>query len=240
MTGSPVTYDFDMPIKTLSIFVDESGRFQYPDADSRFYILSMVLHNQEIDITDEVLHLDYKFRQMHLERLCFHAGPLIRQEKAFAIMDRRFRYRILAAMLAFARKVDFRYHCLVVDKHFATSSEQIVHRLGNDMRAFLETKHMVLGQFDRIKVYYDCGQSPVTNLLHNTFVAIPGVKIEFAQAVRPEKYRLFQLADLVCTVKLIEQKLECCDGMTPSELVFFGGAKSFKHNILRYLKSKEI
>ena len=38
MTGSPVTYDFDMPIKTLSIFVDESGRFQYPDADSRFYI----------------------------------------------------------------------------------------------------------------------------------------------------------------------------------------------------------
>ena len=79
MTGSPVTYDFDMAIKTLSIFVDESGRFQYPDADSRFYILSMVLHNQEIDITDEVLHLDYKFRQMHLERLCFHAGPLIRQ-----------------------------------------------------------------------------------------------------------------------------------------------------------------
>ena len=31
--------------ETLSIFVDESGRFQYPDADSRFYILGLVFHD---------------------------------------------------------------------------------------------------------------------------------------------------------------------------------------------------
>ena len=32
--------------KVLSIFVDESGRFQFPDANSRFYILGLVLHDQ--------------------------------------------------------------------------------------------------------------------------------------------------------------------------------------------------
>ena len=32
--------------KVLSIFVDESGRFQFPDTNSRFYILGLVLHDQ--------------------------------------------------------------------------------------------------------------------------------------------------------------------------------------------------
>ena len=226
--------------RTLSIFVDESGRFQYPDNASRLYIISMVLHDQDFDISPEVEELDRRFRLMHLEKLCFHAGPLIRQEKVFAVMDRSLRYRILAAMLAFARKVDFKYHCLVVDKHFVTSSEQIVNRLDGMLKEFLASNRELLGAFDRVKVYYDCGQSPVTNILHKSFVSLPGIKMEFAQAVRPEKYRLFQLADLVCTMKFIEEKITSGDGMTESEFKFFGGPKDFRHNILRYIKAKEI
>ena len=200
----------------------------------------MVLHDQDFDISPEVEELDRRFRLMHLEKLCFHAGPLIRQEKVFAVMDRSLRYRILAAMLAFARKVDFKYHCLVVDKHFVTSSEQIVNRLDGMLKEFLALNRELLGAFDRVKVYYDCGQSPVTNILHKSFVSLPGIKMEFAQAVRPEKYRLFQLADLVCTMKFIEEKITSGDGMTESEFKFFGGPKDFRHNILRYIKAKEI
>lgn len=36
--------------RTLSVFVDESGRFQHPDPDSRFYIIGMVFHDQSDDI----------------------------------------------------------------------------------------------------------------------------------------------------------------------------------------------
>ena len=200
----------------------------------------MVLHDQAFDISLEVEELDRRFRLMHLEKLCFHAGPLIRQEKVFVVMDRSLRYRILAAMLAFARKVDFKYHCLVVDKHFVTSSEQIVNRLDGMLKEFLALNRELPGAFDRVKVYYDCGQSPVTNILHKSFVSLPGIKMEFAQAVRPEKYRLFQLADLVCTMKFIEEKITSGDGMTESEFKFFGGPKDFRHNILRYIKAKEI
>ena len=39
-----------MDKKTLSVFVDESGRFRHPDSDSRFYIVSLVLHDQSVDI----------------------------------------------------------------------------------------------------------------------------------------------------------------------------------------------
>lgn len=226
--------------KTLSIFVDESGRFQYPDATSRFYIISLVLHDQDVDLSQQLAGLDLRFRDMHLEKVCFHAGPLIRQEKVFAVLDRSFRYRIFAAMMAFARHVDFKYHCLVVDKKDVTSSEQIVARLGAALSDFLTSHREELSSFGRVKIYYDCGQSPVTNLLHRTFVAIPGVSVEFAQAVTPERYRLFQIADLICTVRFVEEKLKAGDKMTVSEEKFFGGAKLFRHNVLRYLKMKEM
>ena len=220
--------------------MDESGRFQHPDSDSRFYIVSLILHDQSVDLAPALSGLDLHLRDLHLEKLCFHAGPLIRQEKVFAVMDRSFRYRIFAAMMGFARHVDFRYHCLVVDKKDVTSSDQIVKRLGEGLSKFLSEHRKELSEFDRVKIYYDCGQSPVTNLLHRTFVAIPGVSVEFAQAVTPERYRLFQIADLICTVRFVEEKLKAGDKMTVSEEKFFGGAKLFRHNVLRYLKMKEM
>jgi hypothetical protein len=51
---------------------------------------------------------------------------------------------------------------------------------------------------------------------------------------------LFQLADLVCSLKLIELRLASGGTMTESEYIFFGGPKAFKHNILRRIKRKEI
>jgi len=76
-------------MKTLSIFVDESGRFQHPDADSRFYILGMVFHDQSHDISRIVADLERSELELGLEGHCFHAGPLIRKEKGYEIMSRR-------------------------------------------------------------------------------------------------------------------------------------------------------
>ena len=53
---------------------------------------------------------------------------------------------------------------------------------------------MDLFDVETVKVYYDCGQSPVTNLLHKTFEEELGKRVEFAQGVHPANYRLFQLA----------------------------------------------
>ena len=72
------------------------------------------------------------------------------------------------------------------------------------------------------------------------FKARAELDIEFAQAVRPERYKLFQLADMVATLKLVELKLEHGDMMTESEYKFFGGPRNFKRNYLRFVKGKEI
>ena len=59
--------------KVLSIFVDESGRFQFPDADSRFYILGLVLHDQSRPVERYVADLQRAEDKIGLEGHCFHA-----------------------------------------------------------------------------------------------------------------------------------------------------------------------
>ena len=225
---------------TLSIFVDESGRFQFPDRESPYYIIALVMHDQRIPVDGLVAELDRHFSEMRLSNVCFHAGPLIRQKNAFAIMDWSFRNKIFRRMLAFASKLDFRYHCLTVEKRFIDSREQLVSRLQRDMDAFFDLLVKTYAGISRFKVYYDCGQTPVTNILRTVFQDRAGLDVEFAQAVRPDRYKLFQIADMIATMRLVELKIEQAVPMTESEFKFFGGPRNFKRNYLRFVKSKEI
>jgi len=229
-----------MQKKVLSVFVDESGKFQYPDPDSRFYIVSLVLHDQNLDVGNLISRLDADWIRMGLANFCFHAGPLIRGEKGYKFMMREQRTAIFSRMMLFARQMDFSYHCLLVDKKFVTSVRQIVHELQTQLSDFLNSHALNADEFEGIKVYYDCGQAPITNLLHDTFEAKLVSRVEFAQAVRPENYKLFQLADLICSIKLVEAKLAAGEQMTVDENRFFRGPRVFKHDILRGIKRHEI
>ena len=80
----------------------------------------------------------------------------------------------------------------------------------------------------------------MTGKVLSIFVDELGKRVEFTQGVQPANYRLFQIADLVCTVHLIERRILAGDMMTPSEVRFFGGPRDFKRNILKKLKAKEI
>lgn len=77
-------------------------------------------------------------------------------------------------MLAFSHRVDFRYHCLSVDKSFVSSVAQITAELQRGLVDFLRSQRAELAGLSDIKVYYDCGQAPVTNLLLETFKKLVG------------------------------------------------------------------
>lgn len=228
-----------MQEKTLSIFVDESGVLQQSDDSSRFYVLTLVFHDQSKPILDLEKELVDRVRRMGIERMCFHAGPVIRQTDEFSILNWEVRNKIFAAMMGFARKADFCYHCLVVDKFYTNTSEQIVARLEMQFNDFWQSRDG-LREYEKIKVYYDCGQAKITNLLHRIFS--PGFipPVEFVQGVRPSSYRMFQLADMICSLRLIEERFKIGLPMTPSEYRFFGADRKFKRDILRRIKIKEI
>ena len=238
---SPLSFEVHMENNVLSIFVDESGRFQYPDKDSRFYILSMVFHDQSVDVRPLIQTYDESLEYIGIdsEAFVFHAGPLIRKEKGYEYFRRNLRGKIYSRMMAFARKVDFKYHCLSVDKKYIGSSLQIATRLRDQLDAFIATHREMLSALGSVKVYYDCGQTPVTNLLRGSFADI-GCPVEFAQGVHPRNYKLFQIADLICSLNLVKLKLEAGDRLTESEHKFFGGASAFRRNELKFLASKRI
>ena len=225
---------------TLSVFVDESGIWNDDVSSSRHYIVSFVLHDQSADITDAVAALDRDMASLGIVNLCFHAAPIIRGNGTFEILSAELRRKMFARMMGFVRRVDFKYHCLCVDKRYCDTQEKAADRLRWQMREFFLSARPLMDGFSRLKVYYDCGQTRLTNLLHEEFAALRFPPVEFAQSVKPHRYKMFQVADLICTLRLLELKLETDGRLSPCEFRFFGGAKAFRRDFLRRIKVKEI
>ena len=73
----------------------------------------------------------------------FHAGPLIRREKGYEFFTRNHRGKIYNRMMTFARRIDFKWHCLCVDKKYINSSLQIVGRLQLQLADLICTLYLV-------------------------------------------------------------------------------------------------
>lgn len=224
----------------LSVFVDESGVLGRDDRTSRFYILALVAHDQSLPIGELADRLDAELANIGIANLYFHAGPIIHAHDQFVFMNWDLRRKIFYRMLAFANKVPFQYVCLTADKRFLDGTVAVVKCLEGQLADLVDRHRLGLSQYERVKVYYDCGQKPVTNLLHEFFRTRPHLNVEFAQAVKSSKYKLSQVADLVCTVSLIDQKMAAGIDLSNSEEKFFGGTRAFKHNVLRIIKRKQI
>ena len=87
-----------------------------------------------------------------------------------------------------------------------------------------------------VKIYYDNGQTEVTRILVSVFNALlPRIEIK---RVLPSDYRLFQAADMFCSMELITLKLEN-SSISASEMEFFGNLRDLKKNYLKPLAKFE-
>ena len=77
----------------------------------------------------------------------------------------------------------------------------------------------------------------MTRILSSVFNALLE-NVEFRKVI-PADYRLFQVADLICTLKLTELKMEK-NQLSKSELFFFSDKRTLKKNYLKPLSKKEL
>ena len=91
--------------------------------------------------------------------------------------------------------------------------------------------------FDLVKIYYDNGQVEVTRILSSVFNALLE-NVEFRKVI-PADYRLFQVADLICTLKLTKLKMQK-HTLSKSEMYFFDSERTLKKNYLKALEKKEM
>ena len=94
--------------RTLSIFIDESGDFGAYEEHAPYYIISAVLHNQNINISEDINRLESYLLSI-CERRPIHTGPLIRRESDYKDYDIARRRMLFNAIFNFARRVDIHY-----------------------------------------------------------------------------------------------------------------------------------
>lgn len=80
-----------MAEKILSVFIDESGDFGPYDFHAPFYLVAMVLHNQDVDISKNIDDLENHLTNIGYKQHAIHTGPLIRRESVYAndLMEER-------------------------------------------------------------------------------------------------------------------------------------------------------
>ena len=223
-------------MKELSIFIDESGDFGEYRPYSPYYIITMVFHDQSASITAALDRLEQEMSYLSLPNHCIHTGPIIRKEEDYALMSIQERRRIFNKMVAFIRQVDIRYKCFAIEKKHIQDIVESTGKLSRLISGFIRDHYSDFLSFNDVKIYYDNGQIEVNKILSSVFNAMLPT-VEFRK-VTPSQYKLFQAADLFCTMHLLQLKLEN-NQLSKSECVFFGNARDLRKNYLKPLSKKE-
>lgn len=224
--------------KELSIFVDESGDFGKYDEKCPFYIVSLIFHEQDKSIINEIQILDNFLIENNLKNHTIHTAPLIRKEKSYALTDIKLRHKIFQKLFNFVKNIDISYKTIVVDKKFRPTQLGITKAIAAELFSFIRQNYSYFKDFDNIIIYYDNGQFQLTNILAAIFSGIFGENFEYKTAY-PGNYKLFQTADLICTLTLIQAKLLKNKKLTNSEEIFFGSAGKLRKNYLKFLEKIE-
>lgn len=70
--------------KILSVFIDESGDFEPYETHAPYYLVSMVLHKQNIDISENIKVFDSHLSNLGYQNHAIHTGSLIRRESVYS------------------------------------------------------------------------------------------------------------------------------------------------------------
>lgn len=114
-------------MRELSVFVYESGDFGEYDYHAPYYIISMVFHNQDLDISEGVQALERDLKNFGWTNHCVHAGPVIRSEEEYRGYELKGRQKILMKKMNFIRRLDVQFKSRYIDKKYI---EDLIEAIG--------------------------------------------------------------------------------------------------------------
>lgn len=134
-----------------------------------------------------------------------HAGPIVRKEDEYASLSLPTRGSAFGSLYAFRRKVKVTYFTIAVKRKECSGRIHLENRLARELSPLFRDHMNYFISFDKVIVYYDNGQSPVTELI-GTVCGSVFFDVDYRK-VTPSDYRLFQSADLLCTLELVASRL---------------------------------
>ncbi len=226
-----------MARETLSIFVDESGDFGSYEPHAPYYIVSFVAHDQSASIAKYIENFDEYLINLGFSNHAVHIGPLIRRESVYKNEHIKTRARLFHALFNLVIKMDIKYTYISIQKDESMDTLELNAKISKEMAAASRAYEDYFKSFKKIIVYYDNGQNQLNNILTSVFSTM-FENVEFRR-VMPVDYKLFQVADLICTMALLHNKYDR-KTFSHSELDFFGSYRDFNKNYLKKIIKKRL
>jgi len=223
--------------KILSCFVDESGDFGEYDPRCPYYMVTAVLHDQSISIDKQLIGIEKYLTNLGYPHHALHAGPLLRRESDYENLTMEERKKLFNLLFNLTRKLPIKFFCAKVKKADCMDSDELDAKLTKAIIAEITRAKAYWDSFDKIIIYYDNGQKALKRVLNITFNSL--FNDVDVRRVQPADYRLFQIADLICTLELTLAKFEA-GTPSKSEIAFFHGIHDFKKEYWRKIKLMEL
>lgn len=226
-----------MANRTLSVFIDESGDFGKCKHHDESYVVGLVFHDQDIDISKNINDFKAHLKMLNQAEHAVHTAPLIRRESYYENYLREDRIKLFSSLFNCARKMSISYTHIIVRKREYPNIMKLMSKISKELGSLIQENFNFFYQYDSIIIYYDNGQTDLTKIINSVFSSqFSNVDV---RKVRPVDYLLFQISDLICTIELLASKLKT-KSFTKSELNFFKTHRDFKKNYLKQLRSKHL
>ena len=224
-------------MKELSIFIDESGDFGEIKEKPAYYLVTLVFHDQKYDIENHVKKLKESTRDSGFDFEYIHTGPVIRREGIFALLSIDDRRKLIYKMLNFTVGCTITHETVVVNRKEANDKSELSRKLATEITKVI-TRHITLfEEYEKVIVYYDNGQIELGSILNAVF-SIHLANVEFRK-VEPQKYRLLQVADFICSLELLRIKWKE-NRLSNSEQKFFYKTQELKKVFLKAIDKKRL
>ena len=218
----------------LSIFADESGS---DDLKSKYFILILVLHNQENSISSSLLPYESALETKELPHIPFHTSPLLYGKDQYKNIDIATRKQMLSVFRVMFRHLPITYIPFCFKTSEYTSSGSLSDYMKKKLVEHIQENLTFYQRFDSVKIYYDGGQECVSTALRNAYGQTISKEAFVYKPINASEFCLAQVSDYICTIELTAIKYQ--EGTsTSTDEKFFGKWGQFKKGVLKEVRAK--
>ena len=161
---------------------------------------------------------------------------MIRREKPYQYFQPNERRAIFSKLYYFTLNSNIKYKSFIFHKSEYKNKFKLEARIAKELSQFIRDNLSFFQEYEKVILYYDNGQHELNRIL-NTVLATQLNNYDVRRVI-PSDYRLFQVADLICTLELLRIKTESRK-LSNSEERIFHSKRELKRDFLKGISKKE-
>lgn len=176
-------------------------------------------------------------KQFSDKPFAIHTEPLVRREEMYSNMLPKERRSLFTKLFFFSLNANIQFKTFVFSKKHFKNPNNLLRHINRDIFDFFSSMKTIIDKYDEVTVYYDNGQLPIKYTVQTVFSLLFD-NFEMRK-VFPIDYKLFQTADMLCSLYLMDAKYKN-HPMSRSEKCVFNSKYDFYHDFFTPISKKEV